>query len=669
MDILDFIRNEGIPKWPYPIEYGEETEDSSDVVIIGGGLAGCCAAIHAARRGASVTVIEKGSTKRSGSAGPGIDHWEFAVTNPCSSTTPDEMVEIMGKGDIFEAEHLLYVALNESFDTLLEFEEMGLKIRDTDDDFKDAPFRDEKSKLLFAYDYDGKLCLRIFGAGLKPALYKEMKRLGVKIYDRVMGTSLLTEKGEQGRRVIGATGYNVRTGRFYIFNAKATVIATAKPVRLWEFGSEKVGSASCFQDVNCTGEGHAMAWKAGAKFVLMERNIPYMGSMSYPPFSTGNSRTTWFPCNMVDAHGKPLPWGGRYGQPLEGGVHARTHCGEGQKFLYQRVQDPAYALYGYMPDLPERIRNGEFRLPFYADLPSMPDEERDVIFGMMVGNESKTRTPVFRKLTQAGFNPDKDMLQANIDSPEGSGINTPIAPPSNSPNIRDASFLCGGPMIGWEMKTNLEGLFIAGNQTGTGCAAIAATTGRYCGRSVAKYVKDKDFINPYRPQIDEEKERIYAPLKNDGGKGWKEVQIGLCRVMQDYCGQYKSEEILKTGLWWLNSIRENEIKNLSVNNPHELARVLECDTRVTVGEIIMHNSLARKTSCPQLDFKRLDNSEVKAAEEESFITVQQADGKIMSEEVPLGYWLMGDFEPTLAENYKKYSCFEDSNNGLGGNSK
>ena len=51
-----------------------------------------------------------------------------------------------------------------------------------------------------------------------------MKRLGVRIYDRVMATSLLTEGGKQGARVVGATGLDTRTGEFYVFRAKAVIL-------------------------------------------------------------------------------------------------------------------------------------------------------------------------------------------------------------------------------------------------------------------------------------------------------------------------------------------------------------------------------------------------------------------------------------------------------------
>jgi len=65
--------------------------------------------------------------------------------------------------------------------------------------------------------------------------------------------------------------------------------------------------------------------------------------------------------------------------------------------------------------------------------------------------------------------------------------------------------------------------------------------------------------------------------------------------MQDYCGEYKNEEILQTGLRWLDSIKNSEAVNAWARNPHELMRILECLCRITVGtvgEIIIRASQA-----------------------------------------------------------------------------
>ena len=93
---------------------------------------------------------------------------------------------------------------------------MGVPFRDVDDEFAGAPFRDEKTKMMFAYDYTNRHTVRLRGgARMKPALFKELKRIGVQVFDHVMVTSLLTEGGKPGARVIGATGVNTRTGEFY----------------------------------------------------------------------------------------------------------------------------------------------------------------------------------------------------------------------------------------------------------------------------------------------------------------------------------------------------------------------------------------------------------------------------------------------------------------------
>ena len=46
-------------EWPYPVNYGKENEVIADVLILGGGIAGCHAAINAAKRGAKVAVVDK----------------------------------------------------------------------------------------------------------------------------------------------------------------------------------------------------------------------------------------------------------------------------------------------------------------------------------------------------------------------------------------------------------------------------------------------------------------------------------------------------------------------------------------------------------------------------------------------------------------------------------
>ena len=80
-------------EWPYPIKWGEERTVVTDVLILGGGIAGCWAAISAAKKGVKVALVEKGAVIRSGAGGSGCDHWESAATNPCSKVTPEELTQ------------------------------------------------------------------------------------------------------------------------------------------------------------------------------------------------------------------------------------------------------------------------------------------------------------------------------------------------------------------------------------------------------------------------------------------------------------------------------------------------------------------------------------------------------------------------------------------------
>ncbi len=653
---------EKMVEWSYPVQYGKENEVSADVLVLGGGISGCHAAINAAKRGVKVAIVDKASIYHSGSGGTGVDHWHNAFGNPCSKVTAEEATEVRDRlgtqlAEGYGSGHVRYIEAKESWDALLDMEQWGMKIRDVDDEFVGAEFRDDETKLMFAYDYEGRHMLRVQGANAKPSLYQECKRLGVAMYEHVMATSLLTEGGKPGARVIGATGINVRTGEFYIFKAKATVLTTGQPLRVWIFNTELQGLACEHDDPNNSGDGHAMAWQAGAEFALMERSTRISGGFRWPPYGVGNAHNTWFACTIVDANGKEVPWVDRDGRTLET-VSERFRPAPGQKLI---LNDP----FGYhyetctpslIPDLAERIKKGEYQLPFYADLPGMPEHERRAIFGLMVGNEGKTRIPIYYNYTRAGFDPDKDMLQANVMPPESAGWFGPWWFGYGPPQWRSVAFVYGGGLIvDWDLRTNLEGLYAAGNQiVGYLSHTYAATSGRYAGRKAASYAREATQPDTDRDQVEREKTRVYAPVKRKDGVGWKELQAGISRIMQDYCGEYKSEETLKMGLKWLDSIQESEAARVCARNPHELWRALEVISRLTVGKIIMYSSLGRKASSKLLDFWRLDYPEIDPPEWEKFITTRLENGQVRYDEKPLKYWLMPPNAPDYQENYKQH---------------
>ena len=151
-----------------------------------------------------------------------------------------------------------------------------------------------------------------------------------------------------------------------------------------------------------------------------------------------------------------------------------------------------------------------------------------------------------------------------------------------------------------------------------------------------------------RVQVEQEKTRVYAPLNSSGEMEWKELNAALCRVMQNYCGEYKNEELLQIGLIWLEDLQKNEGPRVCADNPHKLMRTLEVFNILMCDEIILHSSMARKASSQYLDFFRLDFPEIDPPEWHQWVTVKREDGTVKTGELPIDFW------GPLKENYEKH---------------
>lgn len=642
------------PEWPYPIRYDTVTELDTDVLVLGGGIAGCHAAINAAREGARVIIADKGPIKRSGMGGAGVDHWLEACSNPHSKVTPTQWAE---RAYQYTSGYCngpaRYITAKESWDALLDCEQMGVQIRDEDDEFAGASFRDKDSKLLFAYDYENRHHLRVWGNKMKPCLYDELKRLNVTLLERTMITSLLNQDGVKGARVVGATGVNNRTGEFYTVTAKAVITASSSPSRIWCFSPEQTGGGGDLLEFNASCDGHAAGWQAGAEFVGMEFTMPMLAGTGYIPYGTGNANNTWHGASIVDSNGKEVPWGDCSGRELST-AEERFHPGAGEGFILSSGTMLDNATESTTPgplDLPRRVMNNEVTLPLYADLTLLPEKERRAIFGLMVGNEGKSRIPVYDKYTKAGFDPDKDMLQVPVLTAQNYGFSCywlGNVVPDFMRNVK-----CGGLLTDWNLRTNVEGLYAAGMCIyGNGPHSFAAATGRYAGRKAAHYALQAPAARIDRQQVERERERCYAPInRTNEGLGWKELNVAITRVMLDYCGMTKTESVMKTGLGILKDLKETEIAQASASNPHELMRVLECSSIVTASEIVLNACLARKASSAVMMFQRYDYPAMDPTDSFKWYPVRQNDDEVSVRELPLNFHLEAPYAPTYEENY------------------
>lgn len=645
--------------WPYPVKYGEQSNYDVDVLVLGGGIAGVWAAIAAARRGAKVAIMEKGDTRRSGAGGTGCDHWQWVADNPGSGVTPEELTNaLVANHGGWRNGISTYIQCASGYETLLELEKMGAKVRDVDDEFVGAPFRDERTKLLYSYDYDNRFVMRIWGANFKPLLRMECLRRGVQIIDRTNATALLTEHGRHGARIAGATGVNTRTGEFVVVRAKAVVLATSRPQRVFTFSSEHRG-ITAFRGASNVGNGHAMAWRIGAEFTMMEKTIrsPFASPYSYPPYGSGNAINTWYPCSIVDANGKEVPWVDVNGKILAT-VDERCRPAEGQKFFIMgggnaSQPHPGLKQYGgprLTPDLEERMTRGEFTPPFYADLTSMPEYERRAIWGLMVGQEGRTRIPVWQTYGEGGFDPARDMLQT-YDFIRGHGMREPVVPQERTFGEIGVS---GGMMVDWDMMSNVAGLFGAGDLLfGAQDHSHAATTGRYAGARAALHARNKEHAAIDDGQITRERQRVYAPLADKPDSiDWKELNAGIARVMQNYCGELKNAELLSLGETWLADIQANEVSRVSADNPHKLMRALDVMDILTCAQMIVSASQQRKASSSTLHFSRLDYPQMDPPDWQKFVVIRRSEKGIETSYRSHGFWgdLENNFAPRNAEN-------------------
>jgi len=233
----------------------------TDVLVVGGGIGGCCAAAKAAEHDLNVTLAEKSKTDRSGSAGQGIDHYGGALIH---ERTPEEFRAdcsdprrmAFGGGQFLDP-NIAYRLCKNGFWTLQELEKLGVTMRWDDGDFRVCVFGMNRP------------CLRVHWQNVKPEMAAAVRKMGVNVLERTMVVDLLANKGE----VVGATAVNTRTGEFIVIKAKATVIATGLFARCYDPETPlpwKYKYRYHWCPATVSGDGWAVAYRAGAELASME---------------------------------------------------------------------------------------------------------------------------------------------------------------------------------------------------------------------------------------------------------------------------------------------------------------------------------------------------------------------------------------------------------------
>ncbi|MFC1903049.1 FAD-binding protein [Chloroflexota bacterium] len=218
----------------------------TDLLVIGGGLAGTFAAIKAKEASTGrVTLVSKGKLGKDGISTFAAGVWPmsfFPEEDDRDAWISRHVFTDTFGGGLYD-EEWLNINLDESYDRMLDMEKWGVEWEKT----PDGKFEriEAKWKLL--------KCM-FHGPQMMEAMTKRVMSSSIEVVSHTMVTDLLNENGKSGERVIGAVGFDVRAGEFKVFKSRATILAAGACGFKGRFGGHK------FQ----TGEAYAMAYRAGA---------------------------------------------------------------------------------------------------------------------------------------------------------------------------------------------------------------------------------------------------------------------------------------------------------------------------------------------------------------------------------------------------------------------
>lgn len=224
----------------------------TDVLVIGGGIAGCFAAIRARELGNSVLIMEKSSLRRGGGVGPGMDHINMGIW-PKGFLTPEmaRQKAVLSKKDLLDP-NVVYAMDMGAYARLQDLERFGVLVREDDGSYRVWEIPERRYSFV---SYRGRQT--------KVKLAAAVAATGAKTIERTMAVDLLTQDG----RVIGAVGYDVREGTLTACLAKATIVCTGDSGRQY---LEPDGLFMTYQPTTNTGDAQAVGYRVGAKCTNME---------------------------------------------------------------------------------------------------------------------------------------------------------------------------------------------------------------------------------------------------------------------------------------------------------------------------------------------------------------------------------------------------------------
>jgi succinate dehydrogenase/fumarate reductase flavoprotein subunit len=294
----------------------------ADVLVIGGGMAGCFAAAKAAEQGSKVVLVDKGYVSKSGETPYAGD---TAVFHEAWGHDLDAwLTQVSVVGEYLNDRRWNEIVFRESYDRFIDLRNWG--VRFLEEGGEPVRLAHPLTQIhLPDEDRFPPLVSQVVHwlPGFPTALRKQVVRSGVKIIDRLVVTELL----RSGDRVVGAVGFDVEGAEPLVITAGATVMCAGGG------GFKPLG----YPTHELTGDGHVLAYRAGAMVTGKEFLSPHHtdpDTPAWPPmylfFSSGHSAALpgmWRDERMVNAEGDEVPL---RGMAWHGWIDAEWEAHEGR---------------------------------------------------------------------------------------------------------------------------------------------------------------------------------------------------------------------------------------------------------------------------------------------------------------------------------------------------
>jgi adenylylsulfate reductase, subunit A len=533
---------------PQPIPNTIQVE--TDVVIIGGGLAGCNAAIAAAEKGARVVVLDKGRIERSGDIAGGVDHFMAYLEEGEAWDTSEAYLEYVGRIargaiDLKITEAVFCQGLKDSIERMAR---IGNPLTDP----RTGKFYRTKSM-----GQPGPYFINFNGKRLKPLLGREVRRLGCRVLDRTVTAGLLMD----GDHIAGATAFHIRTGDFYVIKAKAAVIATGNTNRLYQ--SQGGSTFNGWQCPSNTGDGQILAFGAGARLA----NTEYLRVTVVPKgfCAAGLNAFMGMGCYMINS--------------LDEQFMTRYHPLGNNAPRYKLVE-------GVMTE----IREG--RGPVFIETRHLSEKNMAHL--------------------KATLGYDKDTLPDYFEQKGIDIAKVPVEVMVSELMQKGPSEFCGnGIKIDTECASSVPGLYAAGDCADQfSCVSMACTSGYKAGAVAAGHATRIRGVSPAEADISRIKSDLYRPMDERGDITFKEFEAVIQRIMTDHVAVQRTRVAMNMALNKLKGLEEF-IPRLGARDYHDLMRVSESKNIYAMSRIMTTTALFREESRFGLFHHRLDYPETK----------------------------------------------------------